>query len=37
VIVRETKREAWAVFDPLDSICEAIAADGPARLERSVA
>ena len=37
VIVREMRWEAWAVFDPLDSICEAIAADGPARLERSVA
>ncbi|HEY1547401.1 MAG TPA: HD domain-containing protein [Kofleriaceae bacterium] len=30
-----TNREAWAVFDPLDSICETIAAGGPDRLARS--
>ena len=34
-IARETKREAWDIFDALDSICEAVAADGPARLARS--
>lgn len=27
-----TGRPAWAVFDALDAICEAVAADGPARL-----
>ena len=35
VIAHDTDREAWAVFDALDSICDAIAADGPARLTRS--
>jgi len=34
-IARSGKREAWEVFDALDSICEAIAADGPDRLARS--
>jgi hypothetical protein len=34
-IAREAKREVWAVFDVLDSICDAIAADGPQRLARS--
>ncbi|MFP2928959.1 HD domain-containing protein [Pyxidicoccus sp. 3LG] len=27
--------QAWEVFDRLDSICEAVAADGPERLDRS--
>jgi hypothetical protein len=35
VIVRATKQAQWAVFDTLDAICDAIAADGPARLARS--
>jgi hypothetical protein len=35
-IARDTKREAWEVFDALDSICEEVAAEGPARLARSV-
>ena len=34
-IAHEAKREAWAVFDVLDSICESSAADGPERLARS--
>jgi hypothetical protein len=36
VMADDVEREAWEVFDALDSICEAIAADGPARLARSV-
>lgn len=35
VIARTTKREVWAVFEALDSICEAIAAEGPDRLASS--
>jgi hypothetical protein len=35
-IARDTEREAWDVFDALDSICEEVAKDGPARLARSV-
>jgi hypothetical protein len=35
VIARASHREAWEVFDALDAICEAIAADGPTRLARS--
>ncbi len=35
-IARDTKREAWEVFEALDSICEEVAAEGPARLARSV-
>ena len=35
LIARTTKRESWEIFDLLDTICEAIAADGPARLARS--
>lgn len=31
-----TGRPAWAVFATLDAICEAVAADGPARLARSL-
>ena len=36
VIASVLEREAWEVFEAVDSICEAIAADGPARLARSV-
>jgi hypothetical protein len=36
-VARSTSAEAWAVFDALDAIFESIAADGPARLARSVA
>lgn len=35
LIARTAQREAWAVFDNLDSICEAIAADAADRLARS--
>ncbi len=35
-IVATTGREPWAVFAALDAICGAIAADGDARLARSV-
>lgn len=35
VVARATKREPWAAFDAIDSICEAIAAAGPDRLVRS--
>jgi len=35
LIARNTKREPWEIFDVLDTICDAIAADGPARLARS--
>jgi hypothetical protein len=35
LIARLTHREPWEVFAPFDAICEAIAADGPDRLERS--
>jgi hypothetical protein len=34
-IAMATGREAWEVFDRLDSICESIAADGNVRLGRS--
>jgi HD superfamily phosphodiesterase len=34
-IAELTHREPWEVFAPFDAICEAIAADGPGRLERS--
>jgi len=34
-LARDLKREAWAVFDMLDAICEAVASDGPERLARS--
>ena len=36
-IARDTEREAWDVVSALDSICEEIAAEGPARLARSAA
>ena len=35
LIAQLTRREPWEVFARFDAICEAIAADGPARLERS--
>jgi hypothetical protein len=35
VIGRLTHREPWEIFDSLDAICEAIAADGADRLARS--
>ena len=35
LIAQLTHREPWQVFAPFDAICEAIAADGPDRLERS--
>ena len=35
VIARDTNRDTWAVFGTLDTICEAIAVDGPSRLARS--
>ena len=34
-IERATGRPAWEVFDALDAICEAVAADGTDRLARS--
>ncbi|NMO22619.1 HD domain-containing protein [Pyxidicoccus fallax] len=34
-IAELTGQQAWQVFDRLDAICEAVAADGPERLERS--
>lgn len=34
-IERATERPAWEVFDAFDAICDAVAADGPARLARS--
>ena len=35
-LATSARREAWEVFDPLDAICEQIAAGGPDRLERSM-
>ena len=37
MLERATGRPAWEVFAAFDAICEAIAADGPARLARSTA
>src|SRR5262249_55431870 len=34
-IAATTRREPWELFDRIDAICEAIAADGPERLSRS--
>lgn len=34
-LARASEREAWDVFDALDTICDDIAADGRARLARS--
>jgi len=36
VIAHDVKRETWEIFDALDSICDEIAAEGPARLARSI-
>jgi hypothetical protein len=36
-LAAQTGRPSWEVFDRLDAVCEEIAADGPARLARSVA
>ena len=35
-IAAQTKQAAWEVYSRFDAICEAVAADGPARLSRSV-
>jgi hypothetical protein len=35
-LATQAKLEQWEVFDRFDAICDAIAADGPARLSRSV-
>jgi hypothetical protein len=35
-IAKKTRREQWQIFDQFDAICEAVAADGPSRLARSV-
>ncbi len=35
-LAERAKREAWEVFDQLDTICEQIAADGSSRLDRSL-
>lgn len=35
-IATQTNEQAWQVYSAFDSICEAVAADGPERLSRSV-
>lgn len=35
-LATQAKLDQWEVFDRFDAICDAIAADGPARLSRSV-
>ena len=35
-IATQAKQDQWKVFDRFDAICDAVAADGPDRLSRSV-